>query len=114
VITTPLRPARSSPSWSSVKARTSRATVTPTLREIKDNFGSARTVSAISASRAGPRARTPIRPGSAAMEAGMQPGDLIVSIDGKAVEAFEDLPRIVSAALGKQLERLACSVATSG
>ena len=84
------------------KGKDVEATVTPTLREIKDNFGSTHRIGDIGISRWPARANA-IRPGSAAMEAGMQPGDLIVSIDGKPVEAFEDLPRIVSAALGKQL-----------
>ena len=78
------------------------ATVTPALREIKDNFGSTHRIGDIGISRWPARANS-IRPNSAAMEAGMQPGDLIVSIDGKPVEAFEDLPRIVSGALGKKL-----------
>lgn len=78
------------------------ATVTPSLREIKDNFGSTHRIGDIGTSRWPSRANA-IRPNSAAMEAGMQPGDLIVAIDGKPVEAFEDLPRIVSGALGKKL-----------
>lgn len=78
------------------------ATVTPARREIKDNFGSTHRIGDIGVSRWPSRANA-IRPNSAAMEAGMQPGDLIVSIDGKPIEAFEDLPRIVSTALGKKL-----------
>jgi regulator of sigma E protease len=78
------------------------ATITPSLRELKDNFGSTHRIGDIGISRWPARANS-IRPNSAAMEAGMQPGDLIVSIDGKPVEAFEDLPRIVSGALGKKL-----------
>lgn len=78
------------------------ATVTPALREIKDNFGSTHRIGDIGISRWPSRANA-IRPNSAAMEAGMQPGDLIVAIDGNRVEAFEDLPRIVSGALGKKL-----------
>lgn len=77
--------------------------VTPALREIKDNFGSTHRIGDIGVSRWPARANA-IRPNSAAMEAGMMPGDLIVAIDGKPVEAFEDLPRIVSGALGKKLE----------
>jgi len=78
------------------------ATITPSLRELKDNFGSTHRIGDIGISRWPARANS-IRANSAAMEAGMQPGDLIVSIDGKPVEAFEDLPRIVSGALGKKL-----------
>ena len=85
------------------KGREITATVVPTLREIKDNFGSTHRVGDIGVSRWPARASA-VRPGSAAMEAGMRPGDIILSIDGKPVEAFEDLPRIVSAALGKKLE----------
>lgn len=36
-----------------------------------------------------------IQPGSAAEASGMQPGDLIVDIDGKTIERFEDVQRIV-------------------
>lgn len=78
-------------------------TVTPTLREIKDNFGSTHRIGDIGVSRWPARTHA-IRPGSAAMESGMKPGDLIVAIDGRPVEAFEDLPPIVSVALGKKLE----------
>ncbi len=77
-------------------------TITPALREIKDTFGSTHRIGDIGISRWPSRANA-IRPNSAAMEAGIQPGDLIVSIDGKSVEAFEDLPRIVSGALGQKL-----------
>lgn len=37
-----------------------------------------------------------VQPDSAAAEAGFQPGDLIVSIDGAAIESFSDIQRIVS------------------
>jgi regulator of sigma E protease len=77
-------------------------TVTPMLREIKDTFGSTHRIGDIGISRWPARANA-IRPNSAAMEAGMQPGDLVVAIDDKLVEAFEDLPRIVSTSLGKKL-----------
>jgi regulator of sigma E protease len=77
-------------------------TVTPALREVKDNFGSTHRIGDIGVSRWPARANA-IRPNSAAMDAGLRPGDLILSIDGKAVEAFEDLPKIVSGALGKKL-----------
>lgn len=40
---------------------------------------------------------------SAAAEAGFEPGDRIVAIDGNAVTWFSDLQRIVSAAPGKEL-----------
>ncbi|HEY5830607.1 MAG: RIP metalloprotease RseP [Hyphomicrobiaceae bacterium] len=36
-------------------------------------------------------------PGGAAANAGFKPGDVIISIDGKAIEAFADMQRIVSA-----------------
>jgi regulator of sigma E protease len=77
-------------------------TVTPALREVKDNFGSTHRIGDIGVSRWPARANA-IRPNSAAMDAGLRPGDLILSIDGKAVEAFEDLPKMVSGALGKKL-----------
>lgn len=37
-----------------------------------------------------------VQPGSPAAEAGFEPGDVIVSIDGQAIEAFSDVQRIVS------------------
>lgn len=37
-----------------------------------------------------------VLPGSAAAEAGFQPGDLVVSINGKAIESFRDMQEIVS------------------
>lgn len=44
-----------------------------------------------------------IQPGSAAAEAGFQAGDLIVAIDGRAIESFADMQRIVSASAGQRL-----------
>jgi regulator of sigma E protease len=45
-----------------------------------------------------------IQPGSAAAEAGFQPSDLILSIDGRAIESFSDMQRIVSSRAGQKLE----------
>ena len=45
-----------------------------------------------------------VQAGSAAAEAGIVPGDRILSIDGEAVAWFEDLRRIVSAAPGRRLD----------
>ena len=42
-------------------------------------------------------------PGGAAADAGFKPGDLIVSIDGKAIETFADMQRIVSASADQLL-----------
>lgn len=44
-----------------------------------------------------------IQPGSAAAEAGFQPGDLVLSIDGRKIENFGDMQRIVSASPGVTL-----------
>lgn len=44
-----------------------------------------------------------VLPGSAAAEAGLKPGDRILSIDGKTIKWFEDLRRIVSANPGSPL-----------
>ncbi|MCC6949100.1 MAG: RIP metalloprotease RseP [Bradyrhizobiaceae bacterium] len=45
-----------------------------------------------------------IQPGSAAAEAGFQPGDLVLSIDGNKIENFGDMQRIVSASPGTTLK----------
>jgi regulator of sigma E protease len=45
-----------------------------------------------------------VQPASAAQSAGIQPGDLIVSIEGRKVETFTDMQRIVSTAAGQALE----------
>jgi regulator of sigma E protease len=44
-----------------------------------------------------------VLPGTAAEEAGFQPGDLVVSIDGTAIESFNALQRIVSRSAGLDL-----------
>ena len=44
-----------------------------------------------------------IAPASAAERAGFKPGDLILSIDGKAIESFSDMQRVVGASAGQQL-----------
>jgi regulator of sigma E protease len=45
-----------------------------------------------------------VQPDSAAAAAGFQPGDLVVSIDGKAIDNFEDMQRIVSDSAGDALK----------
>jgi regulator of sigma E protease len=45
-----------------------------------------------------------VQPASAAQAAGFQPGDLIVSINGRRIETFTDMQRVVSAAAGEALE----------
>jgi regulator of sigma E protease len=45
-----------------------------------------------------------VQPGSAAAAAGFQPGDLIVSINGRKIETFTDMQRLVSASAGASLE----------
>jgi regulator of sigma E protease len=49
-----------------------------------------------------PRADT-IQPQSAAEVAGFKPGDLVLSIDGRPVETFSDMQRIVSTSPGRTL-----------
>ena len=44
-----------------------------------------------------------VQPGSAAEAAGLKPGDVIVDIDGKAIERFEEVKAIVSMAPGRAL-----------
>ena len=44
-----------------------------------------------------------VQSGSAAQEAGFEPGDLIVSIDGRAIESFSDVTRIVEQSADLQL-----------
>jgi regulator of sigma E protease len=45
-----------------------------------------------------------VQPGSAAAAAGFQPGDLVVAIDGHAVDSFADMQRIVSVSAGTTLD----------
>jgi regulator of sigma E protease len=45
-----------------------------------------------------------IQPGSAAAAAGFQPGDVITAIDGKTIENFTDMQRVVSANAGTALQ----------
>jgi regulator of sigma E protease len=45
-----------------------------------------------------------IQPDSAAAAAGFQPGDLVVAIDGRAIESFTDMQRIVGSSAGRPLE----------
>jgi len=44
-----------------------------------------------------------VQPGSAAAAAGFQPGDLVVAIDGRAIDSFGDMQRIVSTSAGETL-----------
>jgi len=44
-----------------------------------------------------------VTPGSAAEQAGFKPGDLIRSIDGKSIESFGEIQRIVSISSGQEL-----------
>jgi regulator of sigma E protease len=44
-----------------------------------------------------------VQPGSAAAAAGFQPGDLVLSIDGKAIDSFSDMQQIVSTSAGETL-----------
>ena len=44
-----------------------------------------------------------VKPGSAAEKAGFKPGDLVISIDGEAIESFEQMQRVVTASAGREL-----------
>jgi regulator of sigma E protease len=44
-----------------------------------------------------------VQPDSAAAAAGLQPGDVVVAIDGRAVASFSDMQRIVSANAGRTM-----------
>jgi regulator of sigma E protease len=44
-----------------------------------------------------------VQPGTAAFEAGMQPGDVITAVDGKPIYAFEQLRDVVGASEGRAL-----------
>jgi regulator of sigma E protease len=44
-----------------------------------------------------------VQPNSAASAAGIQPGDVILAIDGRKIESFSDMQRIVSASAGREL-----------
>jgi regulator of sigma E protease len=45
-----------------------------------------------------------VQPDSAAAAAGLKPGDVVLSIDGTAIESFSDMQRIVSANAGRTLQ----------
>ncbi len=45
-----------------------------------------------------------VQPNSAAAAAGFQPGDLVLSIDGRPIQSFSDLQRIVSVNAGRTLD----------
>src|SRR5258706_3230454 len=44
-----------------------------------------------------------VQPDSAAAEAGLQPGDLVKSVDGAPIARFQDLQRIIQANPGQRL-----------
>jgi len=45
-----------------------------------------------------------VQPDSAAAAAGFQPGDVVVAIDGQAIDSFADMQRIVSDSAGESLD----------
>jgi len=45
-----------------------------------------------------------VQPGSAAAVAGFEPGDLVVAIDGRPIEDFAEMQRVVSASAGEALD----------
>src|SRR5271156_6238641 len=45
-----------------------------------------------------------VQPDSAAVAAGFQPGDMVVAIDGRAIDNFADMQRIVSESAGEPLD----------
>jgi regulator of sigma E protease len=45
-----------------------------------------------------------VQPDSAAAEAGFQPGDVVVSINGSKIDSFSDMQRIVSESAGEKLQ----------
>ena len=45
-----------------------------------------------------------VQPGSAAMAAGFQPGDLVLAINGTKIESFSEMQRIVSISAGEPLD----------
>ncbi|MBI3704445.1 MAG: RIP metalloprotease RseP [Rhizobiales bacterium] len=45
-----------------------------------------------------------VQPGSAAQAAGFKPGDLVLAINGQAIESFSDMQRIVSISAGEPIE----------
>ncbi len=71
------------------------------------NFALAIVVWAVLFATVGQRVTPPnvgtIQSGSAAEEAGLKPGDLIVSIDDKEIERFSDLQRVISVSPGVPL-----------
>jgi len=54
-----------------------------------------------------------VQPGSAAEAAGFQPGDLVLTIDGRPVESFPDMQQIVSTSAGETLVAVTCCTTQS-
>jgi regulator of sigma E protease len=76
---------------------------TPVLDESTDRFGNVRRQGLLGIRRlVGPRIEE-IQPGSPADAAGFKPGDIVLSINGHAIENVADMQRIVNASVGETL-----------
>ena len=75
-------------------------TATPQQREVSTPFGKQR-IGVLGVNVMAPRAAV-ISPGSAAQKAGIQPGDLFLSVDGKPIETYSDIERLIVGRPGEE------------
>jgi regulator of sigma E protease len=75
-------------------------TATPQQREVSTPFGKQR-IGVLGVNVMAPRAAV-VSPGSAAQKAGIQPGDLFLSVDGKPIETYSDIERLIVGRPGEE------------
>lgn len=77
--------------------------ITPEPREIDGIDGSTHTVGSLNITPLIPSEIGEVRKGSAADEAGLEPGDRIVELDGAQIDRFDQLQKIIRAAADRPL-----------
>ncbi len=78
--------------------------VTPAAKDFTDRFGNTQKVGDLGAYSVDAMPRIGVvASGGAAQIAGLKPGDLIVAVDGHAIDTFDDLRALIEPSSGKQL-----------